>query len=82
MKKIVAINASPRVGWNTSAIVKETATALHQRAQRLHISTFTSSTSSPAVYPVLPVSCPLMRANAFAKTVLHLCLKRYGVRMV
>lgn len=25
MKKIVAINASPRVGWNTSAIVKETA---------------------------------------------------------
>lgn len=55
MKKIVAINASPRKGWNTDIIVTEAAKVLRVQERILKKETFTKWRSLLAVYHALGV---------------------------
>ena len=80
MKKIVAINCSPRTTWNTAALVREAVKG--DKEQGAEITIIDLYKSSPAACPVLATSCHRAWVDASAGMGLLLFWRRCGVLTV
>ena len=82
MKKIVAINASPRVGWNTWSMVNEAAKGAEAEGAEIQEFDLYKLENTEAVCRALRVSWGRMRENAYSRTALHLSFRQYARQTV
>ena len=66
MKKIVAINCSPRSAWNTATLVREAAKGAENQGAEVELLDLYKLEKFTAAFPVLAVSCPRTWASASA----------------
>ena len=68
MKKIVAINASPRANWNTAQLVKEAGLGAKSQNAVVKVYDLYKQENLQAVFPVSDVNCLQTWANVYEKT--------------
>ena len=82
MKKIVAVNCSPRTAWNTATLVRDAAKGAEEHGAKIEVIDLYKLEKFTAAFPVLAVSCPRTWASVSAETVWHLSWMRSGMQTV
>lgn len=80
MKKIVAINGSPRAAWNTGTLVCEAARGAEAEGAEVKVFDLYKLENSRAASRALAASCPSMKEFASVGMVLRLCWTRFAAR--
>ena len=82
MKKIVAVNCSPRTAWNTATLVREAAKGAEEHGAKIEVIDLYKLEKFTAAFPVLAANCPRTWASVSAETVWHLSWMRSGMQTV
>lgn len=68
MKKIVAINAGPRIGFNTDQLIRAAVKGAENAGAEVEYIFCSSWRNTPAVSPALPASCLRPTEDVCAET--------------
>ena len=82
MKKIVAVNCSPRTAWNTATLVRDAAKGAEEHGAQIEVIDLYKLEKFTAAFPVLAVSCQSIWANVSARMVWPPCWKQSAMRTV
>ena len=80
MKKIVAVNASPRTAWNTATLVREAAKGAEEQGAEVEIFDLYKLEPFTGCVSCLAASCPKAWVSASARTGWPLCWKPFGMQ--